>query len=153
MLSALVLPRSHQHLSASSALQIFSLILCSSLALSDTLSSCWSRCLSFSTGAITTEVTLSHTHKYFQTRKKLKLSPVTFRAAFYLQTERSCPYLTQNQTNISVFIAVESPGIKYWTKGVLLSIFFWNHILKKSFLCIPPQTGLNSNSAKRLTYN
>lgn len=73
-------------------------------------------------------LSLTHTHKYFQTRKKLKLSPVTFRAAFYLQTERSCPYLTQNQTNMSVFIAVDSPGIKYWTKGVFLSFLFRNHI-------------------------
>ncbi len=47
------------------AQQIFSMTLCSSLALSDTLSSCWSRCLSFSTGAITTEVTQTQKNSSF----------------------------------------------------------------------------------------
>ncbi len=198
MLSAWVWPCSHQQLPASSAQQIFSLTLCSSLALSDTLSrssvwlcarlslsptrsadlqlsrsSAWlcarlslsltrsadlqlsrssvwlcahlslspTRSADLQLDSVLVSRSLRHAQQlleqmlvllyrsnnnrsYSDTRKK------TFRAAFYLQTERSCPYLTQNQTNVSVFSAVNSPGIKYWTKEVFLSFSFRNHIIK-----------------------
>ncbi len=134
------------------AQQIFSLTLCSSLALSDTLSrsSVWlcarlslspTRSADLQFDSVLVSRSLRHAQQLLEqmlvllyrsnnNRSYSDTRKTTFRAAFYLQTERSCPYLTQNQTNVSVFSAVNSPGIKYWTKEVFLSFSFRNHITK-----------------------